>query len=233
MPAGVGAARFGCGGLLLLGGHLVEHGDEGVEGVPLVDGEEGDGGGAAGEECPGPPGGVGCAVGGGDDDESAFPAGFGEDFDGVVGVVAKLGEGRRAAGEFEVAPGGAVDAVQPVEAAGGGGFEVAGVESCPEFRLAVIGHEFGGELLDEAFGDGAAFEFEDFEVAADLAADDADAGAGDGGDFVASGALGLAVFPRAGRHLGAVGADGDDAAAVVVEGERRLGDGHWLVPSGY
>src|SRR5690606_1817025 len=151
-----GGGGCGRGGL----GHLVEHAGDGEEGVALVGGDDGHGGGAARVAHPWPAGGVDGAVGGGDDDEAAFAAGFDEDLLLGLRVGLQFGRSGGPAGELGVGQDGAVvDAVDEVAAAGRGGLEVSGAQPLPQVaepgRFADV-----AELAGDALGDGAALELQ-------------------------------------------------------------------------
>jgi hypothetical protein len=110
-----------------------------------------------------------------------------------------------------------------VEAAGGCGLAVAGVDAVDELGEPGGAGEVG-ELLADVLLHGAAFELEHLEVAGDGAGDDADAGAAGGvpGAHLGLGGEPLLVgLPLAVGPLGAVLLRGDDGVAVLerVEGD--------------
>src|SRR5690606_8583782 len=78
-----------------------------------------------------------------------------------------------------------------------------------------------GDFVEEAVGDGVAFELDHFDVAGDGAVDDGDPGGAAPAEplvVVGGGAAGdLVLHPGDGRLLGAVGLDGQDAHACVVQ----------------
>ena len=152
-------------------GHFVEGAEHIQEGCHLHAGEGGGGGWASEDPDPGLACRVAGAGGGGGDGESAFPAGLGEHGDPLPRVGFLLGFGGGAAGELLIAVGGVLCADVEVPAARWAGLGPALDGAGPQVADATVLGEFpeGGELVD-----GAAFDLNEGEVAADCSADHAE-----------------------------------------------------------